>query len=143
MLTLQRRVTVDRPIEQVFPYLADFSTTEEWEPGTVSCRRVSGDGGVGTTYQNVSKFLGRETELTYVVEEFEDGRRIMLRGENETVVSRDTMVLRPDGAGTEIHYTAEFEFSGLAKYAEPLLRLPLKKLGDDAVKGMRRALERV
>ncbi len=49
--------------ERVFAYLADFTHTEEWDPGTVRTHRVSGDGGVGTTYANTSRFLGRETDL--------------------------------------------------------------------------------
>ncbi|MGZ4467252.1 MAG: hypothetical protein ACXVXB_02140 [Nocardioidaceae bacterium] len=38
--------------------------------------RVSGDGGVGTEYHNTSKFAGRETELTYVVQALVPDRRI-------------------------------------------------------------------
>jgi len=33
-----------------------------------------GDGGVGTTYLNTSEFLGRTTELRYVVEELVPGQ---------------------------------------------------------------------
>ena len=42
--------------------------------------RVSGDGGVGTTYLNTSKFMGRETQLTYVVQTHEPDRLFALRG---------------------------------------------------------------
>jgi uncharacterized protein YndB with AHSA1/START domain len=143
MQRIERRVVADKPIDRVFAYLADFTTTEEWDPGTVRCERVSGDGGVGTTYRNVSRFLGRETELEYVVQEYEPDRRIQLRGANKSVDATDTITMRPDGAGTEIVYVAEFEFSGIAKYAAPLLAPALKKLGDDAEKGMRRALSRL
>ena len=45
----------------VFAYLSDFTTTTEWDPGTVRTTRESGDGGIGTRYRNVSRFLGRET----------------------------------------------------------------------------------
>ena len=37
--------------DRVFEYLSDFTTTTEWDPGTVA-ERVSGDGGVGTTYRS-------------------------------------------------------------------------------------------
>ena len=40
-------------------------------------------------------------------------------------------------------YTAEFEFLGLAKYLEPLLILPLKRVGDDAEDSLRLALQRL
>jgi uncharacterized protein YndB with AHSA1/START domain len=54
-MRLQRSVTVDASPEKVFAYLSDFTTTEEWDPGTVRCVRTSGDGGVGTVYLNTSK----------------------------------------------------------------------------------------
>jgi uncharacterized protein YndB with AHSA1/START domain len=142
-MELRRTVTVGASLERVFDYLADFANTREWDPGTVRCSRISGDGGPGTTYANTSKFLGRETDLTYVVQELEAPHRIALRGENKTVVAHDTMVLHTVGAGTEVIYTATFEFSGIAKYLGPLLKGPLKKLGDDAERGLRENLSRL
>ena len=142
-MRLQRSVTVDASPEKVFAYLSDFTTTEQWDPGTVRCQRTSGDGGVGTIYLNTSKFLGRETELTYTVLEVEPGRRVQLRGQNKTVTATDTMEIDPNGSGSDVTYTADFAFNGVAKYLAPLLAGPLKKLGDDAEKGLREALSRL
>ena len=49
-----------RPLEAVFDYLSDFTHTNEWDPGTVSTIRTFGDGGLGTTYDNTSEFMGRK-----------------------------------------------------------------------------------
>ena len=98
-MIITRTVTVDRPIGTVFDYVSDFTTTTEWDPGTVRTVRVSGDGDVGTAYRNVSRFLGRTTELTYVVLEHFPNRRISMRGENATVIALDTMTLREPGPG--------------------------------------------
>ena len=143
MKTLERTVRVDKPLDRVYDYLVDFENTEEWDAGTVRTTRVSGDGGVGTTYENVSRFLGKETELTYVVVALEAGRTIVLRGENSSVIAHDTMQLTGDEEQTEVRYTAEFEFRGVAKYLEPLLTLPLKRLGDDAEDSLRIALDKL
>ena len=134
---------VAKPLSRVYDYLVDFENTEEWDAGTVRTTRVSGDGGVGTTYENVSRFLGKETELTYVVVALEAGRTIALRGENSSVIAHDTMQLSGDEEQTEVRYTAEFEFRGVAKYLEPLLILPLKRLGDDAEDSLRIALDKL
>lgn len=144
MNRIERTVTVDRPLPRVFEYLSDFTNTNEWDPGTVRTVRTGGDGGVGTTYHNTSKFAGRETELTYVVEQHVPNEVYALRGENKTVVSTDTMTFREaPGGGTEVTYVAEFEFKGLVKYAAPLLTPAFKKLGDEAEKGIRDALGRL
>ena len=48
---VERTFTVATPIEAVFDYLADFTHTNEWDPGTIETRRISGNGGVGTKYR--------------------------------------------------------------------------------------------
>jgi uncharacterized protein YndB with AHSA1/START domain len=143
MIELERIVSVPVPVDRVYAYLADFTTTNEWDPGTVSTELVRGDGGVGSTYHNTSQFAGRKTELTYVLEELVPDERIRLRGENKSVVAHDTMTLQRVGTGTQVTYHVTFEFTGVGKYLEPLLRLPLRKLADDGQRGMQQALSRL
>ncbi|MFC4785977.1 SRPBCC family protein [Nocardioides sp. MAHUQ-72] len=142
-MRLQRTVRTTVPPDRVFDYLSDFTTTNEWDPGTVSTERVSGDGGVGTTYRNVSSFLGQKSELTYTVVEVKAPTRFALRGENATVVAHDTMEIAAEGAGTRLTYTADFEFKGLVKYVAPLLAPAFKRLGDHAERGLDEALGRL
>jgi carbon monoxide dehydrogenase subunit G len=142
-MDIERSVTVDRPHDAVFAYLSDFTTTTEWDPGTVRTERISGDGGVGTRYRNTSTFLGRETQLDYVVTERVPGRRFALRGENATVIAHDTMTFDPNHVGTTVTYRADFEFKGITKVVAPLFAPALRKLVDEAEQGMRDALMRL
>ena len=142
-MRVQQTVVVGKPLEAVFGYLSDFTTTTEWDPGTVVTVNQQGDGGVGTTYLNTSKFLGRETQLTYVVHDFVPGRRVQLYGENKTVIAVDTMTFRTVGSATEVTYTAEFTFKGPSRLLAPLLRNTFDRLGTEAEIGMREALNRL
>jgi uncharacterized protein YndB with AHSA1/START domain len=130
MTSVERTVTVDQPIEKVWAYLSDFRSTEEWDPPTVSTVRTGGDGGLGTTYHNVSKFLGSETEVDYVVTEYDEHRRLQLKGDAGSVQLLDTITFEATATGTAVTYHAEFEPQGAAKLAEPLLPLGLKVLAD-------------
>ncbi|HEX6247470.1 MAG TPA: SRPBCC family protein [Nocardioidaceae bacterium] len=142
MPAFSRTVTVNSPLDEAFAYLSDFTNTEEWDAGTVSTTRVSGDGGVGTTYRNISKFLGREVEVTYVVERVVPGEVFALRGENSSMVAHDTMTFREVPRGTEVTYAATFDFKGVAKLVSPLTKPVFNKLFDDGAKGIREALDR-
>ncbi len=142
-MRLERTVRTDKPIGQVFDYLADFTHTTEWDPGSVKTVRTSGDGGLGTVYANTSKFAGRETDLTYTVIEHEPGRKIALRGENKTVTAVDTMTFREVGGGTEVTYVADFDFGLLGPVIGLVLRPAFKKLGDEAEQGLNEALARL
>ncbi len=137
---IQRTVLVSPSVERVYTYLSDFTNAVEWDSGTVGCTKLSGDGSVGTTYSNTSKFMGLKTELTYETIELEDNHLVVLRGENATVLATDHMLIQSVDGGTEVLYTAEFEFKGPAKLLEPILRFPLEKLGDDAQKTLTQAL---
>lgn len=139
-MLLKRTVQSPRSAEAAFAYLADFTTTTEWDPGTVKTERISGDGGVGTTYRNTSRFNGRETELTYTVIEYVPNQKIVLRGMNKTVTAIDTISVVPTESGCEVTYSADFEFKGLARFAEPFLKSAFDKLGNEAEAGLRKAL---
>jgi len=134
-------VRTKKPLEKVFAYLSDFTTTTLWDPATVETLRIKGQGSVGTEYLNTSIFAGRQTQLTYIVKEFVPGQRISLRGENKTVVAVDTITFQSWGDGTEVTYTAEFTFKGFARLIAPFMKPAFAKLGREAETGMRRALE--
>jgi len=142
-MRLQRTVTVQKPLDTVFAYLSDFTTTTEWDPGTVKTVRTSGDGAFGTEYLNTSTFAGRETQLTYTVVDLVPNRQIALRGENKTVIAHDTMTFRETGSETEVTYTADFTFKGITKLIAPLMRPAFTRLGNEAEAGMAAALERL
>ena len=99
MADVTRTVTVDQPIERVWAYLSDFRSSEEWDPPSVTTERVSGDGGVGTRYHNVSKMLGSEQEVEYVVTEFVENSRLQLRGDAGSVQLLDTITFERAGSG--------------------------------------------
>jgi len=147
-MRVQRTVTVEKPLEKVFAYLSDFTTTTEWDPGTVRTILTSGDGGFGTEYLNTSTFAGRQTQLTYVVQDLVPNWHIVLRGENKTVIARDTMTFRATRGDTavtctEVIYTADFTFKGVARLVAPFLKPALNRLGDEAEAGMAAALARL
>ncbi len=138
---VERTFTVPHPVENVFDYLADFTHTNEWDPGTVETRRTSGDGGVGTTYANTSEFMGRTSELTYETSELERPHRLQFRGHNDKVTTADTMTLRQVGDETQVHYRADFDFGRLLNLVAPLVVRPkLEKLADETVAQLQRAL---
>lgn len=142
MIVIDKTVRTDAQPGEVFDYLADFTTTSEWDPGTQSTIRIEGDGGLGTVYRNVSTFAGRRTELDYLVVLFEPGHRIRLRGENPSLIAYDTITVLPSRGGTLVSYRAEFAFRGILAAVEPLLRLPVRALGAAGVAGMKAALLR-
>jgi NAD(P)-dependent dehydrogenase (short-subunit alcohol dehydrogenase family) len=78
--------------------------------------------------------------MDYVVTQVEPQRRVVLEGRGGLVHAIDDIRFERIPAGTRIDYTADLSFDGLASLAEPLMGPLLRRVGQRAVKGLRRAL---
>ena len=109
--------------------------------GVVEAERL-GDApvGEGTEFRVVADFLGRTSALTYRIVEFEPGEAVTLRGENATVVSLDRITCEPTDGGTRVTYDADLALKGPLRFADPLLGLAFKRVGDRALAGLRETL---
>lgn len=126
MAKIQRDATVEKAPTIVVEFLRDFSHAEQWDPGTVTCVRL--DGGPvreGSTWRNVSRFLGRETELIYRLQSAAPDRLTFV-GENHSARSVDDLTFTPAGLGTRITYRADIRLLGAARFADPLVRFALR-----------------
>lgn len=133
--------TTAAPPERVLAYMLDFENAVEWDAGTVSCSRVSGDGGVGTRYSNVSEFAGRRFELEYTVEAVSDDGFLIV-GRTGNVESYDTVTVRPWGeGGTELEYDARFTLSGPLGLVAGLLKPAFNRLADRTAADLQTALD--
>jgi uncharacterized protein YndB with AHSA1/START domain len=141
--TIERTVTTTTNPARVFAYLVDFRNAEQWDSGTTSCELVSGDGGPGTVYRNVSEFAGNTVELEYTTESVELPTFVIV-GRNDTTTSHDTITVTPHGpVGSTVHYRAEFTFTGVARLAGPLMKPLLDRLGDRTAEQLKTTLDRL
>ncbi|WP_405774415.1 SRPBCC family protein [Streptomyces sp. NBC_00859] len=142
MIKVERVIQLAHSPEEVISYLADFSRTESWDPGTVSCRRVgSGPLVVGAQWQNVSEFRGRRTELRYTLTQ-RDADRLVFTGRNKTATSTDDLSVEAQGEGTRLTYRARIAFHGVARFATPFLKGEFERLGDEVSERLPTALDR-
>ncbi|WP_344203934.1 SRPBCC family protein [Aeromicrobium alkaliterrae] len=133
-MDVERSFVVDRPVEEVFDFIADFENTQVWDPGTVWTRRTSGDGGLGTTYRNRSSFMGRTVELDYETIAHDRPTHFVCRGVNGRTTATDHLTFTRDGDRTLVHYRAVFDFPrSWGWLAGIVLRRPVEKLADETV----------
>jgi hypothetical protein len=135
-------VTSPKPIGEVFAYMADFSNVSEWDPSAVSSRPLGESGArEGASYEVVSRFLGREVPLTYETLSLEEPDRVVLRGENESVVSLDEMSFRRlPGGGTEVGYDADLQLKGARRLLDPVFGIAFRRLCERACGRMEEVL---
>jgi hypothetical protein len=130
--------------DEVFRYLADFRSVAEWDPSITSATLIGdGDGdpiAVGAEFRVTTRTRFSEIVLRYTTTELDPSRRIALRGENDSMVSIDTITITSADTGATVTYDAEIELKGMRRLLDPLLALAFKRLGDEARDGLRSRL---
>lgn len=131
-----------RPVGEVFPYMADFSNTKDWDPNiTETAVTSAGDPvRVGATFHVVQGSGLSKVELDYETVELEEGRKVVLRAETKSLVSVDTITVEPEGAGSSVTYDVDIELKGPRKLAEPVFGLLLDRIGKQAREGLQQQL---
>ncbi|MEX0796594.1 MAG: SRPBCC family protein [Acidimicrobiia bacterium] len=141
---LRETRTINRPLEEVFEYAADFSNSAEWDPGVDSAKAVEpGPVRVGSSYSLEGTFGPSTLPMHYEVVEYEPPHRVVLQGRGEKFDALDTMEFTSSSDGsTQISYTAEITLFGPLRYLGPLMSWPLDRMGKKALDGLVEALKR-
>jgi carbon monoxide dehydrogenase subunit G len=144
MTRLAEHLTTTLDREAAFRYVADFSRQAEWDPNTVSARRIDSGGlGVGARFALDVKIGRRTVPMEYRITENEAPRKVVLVGEGGGVWSQDVITFTDVPDGTRVDYGAEIRLGGLLGLAQPLLGPALARIGRGAVEGMQRELDRL
>lgn len=113
MSTATNRITIDRPIEDVFAVLTDVEKTGLWFPGDVEEHWTSPPPhGVGSTRHAVARMGGRRSENDAVVTEYDPPRRAAMAGTTSNAPFVAVLTFERAGVGTRVEVRTDLEFTG-------------------------------
>jgi dehydrogenase/reductase SDR family protein 12 len=142
MTKLIEHVSSPLPREAAFTYVADFDRQSEWDPNTVSSKRIDdGQLGVGSRFALEVKIGSKVAPMEYRITEYEVPSRVVLIGEGSGVWTEDTITFSEGADGTRVDYEAEIKLSGLLGLVQPLMGRAFAGIGKAAVAGMKRELD--
>jgi len=73
-IKVQKSVWINLPAEDIFAYVCDLESMEDWSSATISIRRTSpGELGAGATVRSTIRFLGRWLNVLFEVVEYSPG----------------------------------------------------------------------
>ena len=128
MIKVEESTVVNRPIEEVFAFLADQTNAPRWQSGLLEVRRTTeGPLGVGTKHTAVRKFMGRRLEATneYVV--YEPNKEITFKGTANSAAFQHSYFTEYVAEGTKVISRMEMQSKGLFGLAEPLIVSSLRR----------------
>jgi hypothetical protein len=129
------------PQAEAFAYMADFANALVWDPSVSEARRVRvAPIGIGSAFDLVARFGGRDVPLRYEIVEYDSPRRVVLEAQRPGFVSRDTITVEPAGEGSVVNYDATLAFGGLGRLFDPVMQRIFDRVGARATTGMQTAL---
>lgn len=129
MATISVTTEIDRPVDDVFAFVADSTNDPGWCKNVLECEQVEGDGpGPGARYRAVHKPGPKASELAITVLEYEPPRRIVYEQVDDAGTFVVTYDLEPAGDGrTRITQTDETSWNGVFKVLSPLMHLVVRR----------------
>ena len=142
MIRVEADVTINRSSDEVFAFLSNFENNPKWQAGMQAARFTSeGPLGIGSTYAQVAKFLGRRIESTFEVIDYEPGRMVKATSSSGSFPITFTRIAEADGDGTQVRAIIEGDASGFFKLATPILRRLVQRSVDADYANLKRILE--
>lgn len=118
---------INRPIEDVFAFVADARNMDQWVVGVSDVRLVSDrTDTVGARYESDYTYSGRTQRMTYEVTEYDAPNRYAIRGEGPFPFAGE-LVLEETATGTRVTNTIDAGSDGLFTTAMFTLFAPLMR----------------
>jgi uncharacterized protein YndB with AHSA1/START domain len=137
-------VVIDRPIEDVFAFLADGENDPKFSPRVLEiAKRTEGPPGVGTVYASTVKDAGMKTKREFKLTEFAAPTRIRWTEISKNVVTAPEggYDLAPEGSGTRLTVYNVLEGHGAGKLIAPLALRSARKGADGFGRAIKAAVE--
>lgn len=137
--------TVEAPHgpEEVWRYLADLRSVEEWDPSIDGVRLEAGEPRTeGARYRLGVRFGGRRIDLHDRVVSLDPPRRVVFEAETDSVSVRDEARIEPRGpAASSVTWEADLRLRGVRRVLDFPLRVIFHRVGQKAKRGLRERLQ--
>jgi uncharacterized protein YndB with AHSA1/START domain len=136
-------IIIDRPVPEVFAFLAQFENVPQWNYAISETRKISiGSVDVGARYEQ-TRTLPTRSEEQFEVTAYEPDQTLAIRGRFGPFPGRFRYDLEPMGNLTRLVNTVALEPSGLVSIAAPLLRSRVQAAVAANLRALKEMLESV
>ena len=140
---IQDEVTIhiNRPVEQVFTFLADTKNLRSWQSGLVENEQLTeGSIGIGTRFREVRRTGPRNSEIQAEMTDFESNKRFATKTITKQQVTA-SYTFDEENGGTRITHKFVMITSGFMRLLEPLIAGSMKKDTDSDFEKLKHILE--
>ena len=143
MINVKVSKVINRPISDVFAFVANFENNPKWEKNFQHVKLLqSTPTGVGTTYHCEMKLPGQSATSKFKITEFEPNKKIAFEGEAAgPATPKGSYLFEPVADGTRVTLLPKPEFRGFFRLLEPLMAGYIRKQNEEHLGNLKRLLE--
>ena len=143
MINLDFGMLIDKPIKDVFAFVANPNNMSKWNSAVVSLEQVTpGDVGVGTKFKSMGELMGRRIEGEMQITTYEPDTRCGFQVNAGPMQMNMTMTFKTVGTGTKISLNAQGNPAGFFKIAEGMMTGRVKSMMEENLARLKSALEK-
>jgi uncharacterized protein YndB with AHSA1/START domain len=141
MISQERAIVIQRPVEDVFVFVATVENDPKWRVEVVSIERTStGPVGRGSTFRWVDRSMGRMS-ATGEFSDFEPNRKLVIQAVTKPFRVTKTFSFEPIAADTQLTFRLDVQPQGLFKIVGPLMAGMMGKSVQTQLSNLKRVLE--
>jgi len=142
MVDVSDSIVIDRPVEEVFGYVANVVNDPTWHTDVLEARKVSdGPIGAGTVWRARFKPSMGISEGDMTVMTFEPNRLHVMKGDVGSMHPTLTYQLEPENGGTKFTRRVQIQVSGWMKLFSPMMGMMLPTQNKGFLANLKRVLE--
>lgn len=142
MSHVEGEIIINRPVEEVFDFVADERNEPRYNPQMLRAKQISaGPIGRGTRFRAESKVMGRSTTMTIAFTAYERPRRLGSSTHLSTMDIQGTLTFDPTPEGTWMRWSWDLKPRGVLKLMTPLIAQLGRRQEQTIWTGLKRCLE--
>ncbi len=135
-------IMIDRPVEEVFAYVADVTNDPAWHTDILEARKTTeGPVGSGTVWHTRFKPSMGISEADIEVVSLEPNRVLAMRGDVGPMHPTLTYRFEPADGGTKFTRRVQIKVSGWMKIMQPMIAMMLPKQNKGFLANLKRVIE--
>ena len=140
MPSTENSILINKPVSEVFAFVADHENDPKWRPGVNDIKHASGEG-VGTVYrQGMKGPFGRRIPADFEVTAYEQNSHMAFRTLGGPVQPEGVFRFEETDGGTRVTFSLTADLRGAQKLMAPMVGRSIRsEVG--ALENLKRVLE--
>lgn len=142
MPRVESNITINRPVEAVFQFVADYANAKQWSVGVIDAALTSAGGmRAGATFRWVAQVVGQKLETKGEITTYDPPRAYAWKSNGGPFPVSGSLTCEAVAGGTRVTQTVDAEPGGFFKLAEGLLMKQVQGQWDESLKKLKQVLE--